>query len=156
MPAEAFDVWLSPHIEAYGSPAPGGAPSLADPRWLKELRGRPLSFWSAVRWRKVEAPLAELPLERRARRLAEELATRFIEFESSGKWSSTGVTDSLQRLSQLVFYLRSNGALPKPMVCLACSGEWLLLDGQHRLAAASVAAPSIAGLVLVWLGENGI
>lgn len=156
MPAETFGVWLRPHIEAYGSLLGERSAAHDYSGWAKEFRGRPISFWSKVRWRRVEGDLSELPLEQRSHQLAKELATRFAEFESTGSWRATGVTDSLQRLSQLVHYVRANGTFPAPLVCLAADKEWLLLDGQHRLGAAVMVRGCLAGPVVVWLGEDDI
>jgi len=154
MPDEVFNIWLRPHIEAYGPPVHCDSEQQTDCRWLKEFRYRPYSFWSTVRWKKSIAEVSKLPLEQRACALTKKLGENFIEYETSKRWDRTGVTDSLQRMNQLVDYVRSNGSFPAPIVCLASNSEWLLLDGHHRLAAAHVA--KMEGPVVIWLGQDNV
>jgi len=146
MPDEVFNLWLRPEVERAGWPQEAEEVILLSPSWNRHLRGYKPSLWAAVSWRQSEFTLASTSIEERAFEVALALATQYNTDPSSRP-----------RVGSLLSCLRESRSFPKPLVFYASGEQWLLLDGQHRLAALSIFGTESSSLRLAaWVAENAL
>src|SRR3954466_7071169 len=50
MPKEVFDLWIRPHISAYGWPFTSVEQSLNRTEWKSFFSGGSLKYWAGVKW----------------------------------------------------------------------------------------------------------
>jgi hypothetical protein len=135
MPDEVFDIWLRPEIDRVGWPFSGEETVVPDTTWAKYLRNHGPAFWRGVLWNRVAQDIEGIPLEQRAKNIANQLAGFARQFSETGFAPPTRVPDSVEKVLALAAVTNTSGKVPKPLIFFIQDGEWWLMDGHHRLAA---------------------
>lgn len=156
MPDDLFDMWIKPEIEARGWAFRGDETVLSDAAWAKYLRNHGPAFWRGVRWNLVSQNFIGIPIEQRAKDIANKLASFAWEFSKTGFTPPALIPGSLPKILALADATNTNGKLPKPLVCLVQGGEWWLMDGHHRLGALFLLGKQDAVTFDCWLGTHDL
>jgi hypothetical protein len=156
MPDEVFDLWLRPEIERNGWPFSGEETVVADPAWAKYLRNHSPAFWRGVVWNRVLQNIEWIPIEQRAKNVANQLAGFTRQFSETGFAPPTLVPNSVEKVIALAAVTNTSGKIPKPLIFLIQGGEWWLMDGHHRLAALFTLENYENFQIDAWVGTNAI
>ena len=149
MPNEVFDDWLAPLIEAKG----WRFTSIEDDLQATELRyilgiDSTLKEWCTCDWELKEINLTEIKLTMGSL----EMVGAIITHAALGKPSTTSnVENTVERFNNCTRYIKENGNIPKPIILKPEGDGFMLMDGNHRLAALIYLKPSKATKIPAWI-----
>jgi hypothetical protein len=143
-PDQVIDTWLLPLARDAGwPPAPFS-------RWDAILLDRPLSFWRSLVWERRIVPLNWLTLESGSLARLQGLIEAG---HGANNIYAQQIRDTRKRFRGFVTYLQQHGQLPLPPVVLQTHGQYIVVDGNHRVAAYISVGSSLSGLSC-WVGQR--
>ena len=155
MPDDVFEQWISPKIDYNGWPFCNPDEPMTKPGWAKEFRYKTLEFWSNVSWEIHTIKFINLNIEEVAKNKASEIVQNWKISLKSKNVPKACITDSSDRFMAIAKFVRDNGKLPKPIICLVNRDELYLLDGYHRLSVMFAFSVQDDFPVSVWIGSQG-
>jgi hypothetical protein len=133
MPQDVLNLWLGPGVDKYGWPFQSVSDSITDSEWSGFLLGRSLSFWSQVQWSLLALPLDPAIFH-------PDTISRIDWIIGNCAFGKETPTANLQNTKQRFWtatsFIRENSAMPQPLVVFFDECDFIILDGNHRLAAA--------------------
>jgi hypothetical protein len=129
-PEDIIEQWMGYYAQSDGWPPPNPLQG----RWYALLAGRPLSYWRGVEWRLEDLSPVCMSLIAECQDLIGQII-RAHELNESNPYSEFMGAEAQQRFHRLIWFLRTNGILPRPPIILEHRGQYEIMDGNHRFAA---------------------
>jgi hypothetical protein len=104
---------------------------LAEP-WKYVLGERPLSWWNAVTWRLEEHELDINRLSASTQRAVRDMIAAHVDGVPN---IYTRLPESKQRFTSALQHITQHGTIPKPPLAMRVQDGFVVIDGNHRLAA---------------------
>lgn len=136
MPAEVFDVWLSPLIKKIGWPFTSVSDSVDGTGWERALgRGLPFLKIAPLRWSKVELLYSSIHLTESSRDTLDHMLACLT--KAGGTGGRGAFSDSAIRTGFKLKFMQETGRVFAPLIFESSSRGLRCMDGHHRLCALS-------------------
>jgi hypothetical protein len=132
MPAEVFDLWIRPHISAYGWPFTAQNLRLEGTKWSAFFTGYSLQQWTAFDWYLTTVRLVPgLFHEETMQRIEWVVGACAFDY----KTPTAKLENTKERFRACTAFIEQHGKFPQPVVGLSSALGLEIVDGHHRLAA---------------------
>jgi hypothetical protein len=150
MPKEVFDLWIRPHIPAYGWPFASVKQPLDGTKWKRFFAGGNLEYWATVKWQLTSIGLSKLLLDiNTVARI--EAVIGFAVFDQ--KTATSNIENTKTRFWNCVNHILQFGLIRDPVIGVMQSQCLVIVDGHHRLAALSFLNRAKGFRLPIWLGH---
>lgn len=132
-PTEILEEWLFPYAESEGWPPAESDDGQLCGRWRYLLGNKPLRFWRALRWEKVQRHISVYDLNAECQDVMLKLVLASVRGETN--LYSVSIPNLKMRFDRIVEHIRATGELPCAPTLVPERYGLSIVDGNHRMAA---------------------